>query len=132
VESADGPCTILYSLNTHCGASFLPNPANQAHYLSANMGPCSAGGGMKGVSNIKTDIPWAIFLGRIIGQYLATDGIGGHTGPFVGRDSLEVRGIRIWVIQALQLRGQKGVAIWRRFVHKGHSFLVQLHQDQKR
>jgi hypothetical protein len=85
-ESDVGPCTIPYSRNAHCGASFLPNPADQAPYLSANMGPCSAVGGAEGVSNIKTDIPWAIFMGRIIGQFLASDGIGAHTGPFVGRE----------------------------------------------
>jgi hypothetical protein len=70
LESADGPCTIPYSRNA----------------LSSNMGPCSAGGGAEGVSNIKTDIPWAIVMSRIIGQFLASDGIGAHTGPFVGRE----------------------------------------------
>jgi hypothetical protein len=47
-------------------------------------------------------------------------------------NSLEVRGIRMWVIQALRLQGQNGVVIWHQFVHKGRSLLVQLPQDKKR
>lgn len=86
LDSADGPCTTPYSSNEHCGAGFLPSATDQIPYLCPNtMSPCTAMSGAEGVSNINTDIPWAIKLGRIIGQYLASDGIGGHTGPFVGR-----------------------------------------------
>jgi hypothetical protein len=87
LDGKAGPCTIPYGPNEHCGASFLPSPADQAPYLCPNtMAACTAMSGAEGVSSINTDIPWAIKIGRIIGQYLGTDGIGAHTGPFVGRE----------------------------------------------
>lgn len=81
-----GPCDIPFPPQ-HCGASFILNPSDQTPYLCpSTMAPCTAGGGAEGLSNINTDIPWSIKLSRIIGQYLNSDGIGAHTGPFVGRE----------------------------------------------
>lgn len=87
LDSGAGPCTTPYSSNAHCGASFLPNPTDQIPYLCpANMTACGTSSSAEGVSNHNTDIPWAIKMSRIIGNYLNSDGIGAHTGPFVGRE----------------------------------------------
>jgi hypothetical protein len=86
LDSASGPCTLPFSSNAHCGASFLLSPSDQAPYLCpSTMAACTATSGAEGIANHNTDIPWGVKMGRIIGQYLAADGIGGHTGPFVGR-----------------------------------------------
>ena len=86
LDGATGPCTLPNSTNPHCGASFIPSPADQMPYLCpSTMAPCTMTSGAEGVSNHNTDIPWAIKMSRIIGSYLASDGIGSHTGPFVGR-----------------------------------------------
>lgn len=85
-DSATGPCTQPSSSNAHCGASFIPNPTDQTPYLCpSNMAPCTNTLAAEGISNHNTDIPWSIKMSRIIGSYLHSDGIGGHTGPFVGR-----------------------------------------------
>jgi hypothetical protein len=47
-------------------------------------------------------------------------------------NSLEARGIRMWVIQPIRLRGQNGAVIWHRLVHKGRALVRQLLHDQKR
>ena len=86
LDSAAGPCTLPNSPLAHCGAGFLPNPADQAPYLCpSDMAPCTATSGAEGIQNINTDLPWSIKMARIIGQYLASDGIDNHTGPFIGR-----------------------------------------------
>lgn len=87
MDGATGPCTIPFSSNEHCGASFIPNATDQAPYLCpSTMAPCTNTSSAEGISNHKTDIPWGIKMSRIIGQYLGTDGIGNHTGPFIGRE----------------------------------------------
>ena len=86
LDSATGPCTLPTSSNAHCGASFIPNANDQIPYLCpSNLPPCGEMSGAEGVSNHNTDIPWSIKMSRIIGQYLNSDGIGAHTGPFIGR-----------------------------------------------
>ncbi len=87
LNGAAGPCTLPYSSNAHCGASFLPSPADQQPYLCpSTMAACTVTAGAEGIQNNNTDIPWGIKMGRIIGNFLGTDGIGAHTGPFVGRE----------------------------------------------
>ncbi len=85
-DSAAGPCTLPNSSNAHCGSGFLPNPSDQTPYLCpSTMTPCTVTSESEGISNHNTDIPWGIKMSRIIGTFLASDGIGSHTGPFVGR-----------------------------------------------
>lgn len=85
-DGAAGPCTQPLSSNAHCGGGFVLNPTDQTPYLCpADMAPCGGTTGAEGLANHNTDIPWGIRMSRIIGTYLAQDGIGGHTGPFVGR-----------------------------------------------
>lgn len=86
LNSAAGPCTIPFSSNAHCGASFIPSITDQQPYLCPpTMATCTGAGGAEGIQNINTDIPWAIKISRIIGVFLNSDGIGAHTGPFIGR-----------------------------------------------
>lgn len=86
LDGAAGPCTLPNSPNPHCGASFLLSPSDQAPYLCpSTMPPCTVTSGAEGISNHNTDIPWAVKMSRIIGSFLASDGIDQHTGPFVGR-----------------------------------------------
>lgn len=85
LDGGSGPCTIPFSSNAHCGAAFIPDDVDQIPYkCPADMNTC-VGGGAEGVQNINTDIPWSIKMGRIIGTFLNSDGIGAHTGPFIGR-----------------------------------------------
>jgi hypothetical protein len=85
-DGAAGPCTQPVSSNCHCGASFLLDPVDQVPYLCPpTMAACTQTPGAEGISNHNTDIPWSVKMSRIIGMYLAADGIGNHTGPFVGR-----------------------------------------------
>jgi hypothetical protein len=77
LNGAAGPCTIPYSPNAHCGASFLPNSSDQAPYLEG-IPTCSETGGAEGILTTKT-VPWAVLMGRVIGQFLWSDGIGAHT-----------------------------------------------------
>lgn len=86
-DSSSGPCTIPISSNAHCGGGFMLNASDQTPYLCPpTMAPCGNSSGAEGVSNHNTDIPWSVKLNRIIGSYLNSDGIGAHTGPFVGRE----------------------------------------------
>lgn len=87
LNSSNGPCTIPFSPNAHCGGGFILTPADQAPYLCpSDMAACVGGGGAEGIQSINTDIPWSIKISRIIGTFLNSDGIGAHTGPFVGRE----------------------------------------------
>lgn len=87
IESSSGPCSNPYSSNRHCGGGFILNPIDQIPYkCPPTMEDCTASGGAEGIQTINTDIPWAVKMGRIIGTFLNTDGIGAHTGPFIGRE----------------------------------------------
>jgi hypothetical protein len=87
LDSANGPCTLPVSRNAHCGGGFMLNPSDQTPYLCpANMQPCTNTSGAEGLSNHNTNIPWSVKLPRLIAMYMASDGLGGHTGPFIGRE----------------------------------------------
>lgn len=84
LNSSYGPCQLPFSPNSHCGASFLPSPQDQQPYLDAGMQPIT-GGGAEAIITINADIPWVLKMSNMIGAFLQQDGIGGHTGPFIGR-----------------------------------------------
>jgi hypothetical protein len=85
MDSAAGPCTIPWSKNAHCGASFLPSNIDQAPYMEGTgLSSCGVTAGAEGILTTKT-VPWAVLMSRVIGQFLWSDGIGAHTGPYVGR-----------------------------------------------
>ena len=87
LNSAYGPCTVPFSSNQHCGAGFLPSPSDQAVYFCPSIATtCIASPAAEGIQAVNTDIPWGIKMSLIIGSFLTSDGIGFHTGPFIGRE----------------------------------------------
>lgn len=88
LDSSYGPC--VGGTNAHCGASFLPNCTDQAPYLVQYPGQaCVTDTSMaEGLISINTNIPWSVKLSRMIGVFLCTEGIEGHTGPFLSREKV--------------------------------------------
>ena len=93
VGSAAGPCEG--SNNAHCGASFIPDAADQGPYLPSGHAPCRAAQGAEGVlGGPKTDIPWSIKWSRGLCNTLHAEGFfGGHVGPFFRREKF---GFSFW------------------------------------
>lgn len=91
--SAAGPCQD--SSNPHCGASFLPDEADQADYLPSDFTACNIQGGAEGITSApKSNIPWSIKWVRGLGSYLETEGFwGGHVGPWFHREKF---GFNFW------------------------------------
>jgi hypothetical protein len=87
VGSAFGPCQG--STNAHCGASFVPDPADQAPYLPAGHPGCGTSQGAEGVfSASKSNIPWSIKWSRAFCSTVKAEGFwGGHTGPWFHREN---------------------------------------------
>jgi len=84
--SAQGPCQN--SNNPHCGATFLPDAADQAPYLPNGFSVCGLPAGAEGISSApKSNIPWSIKWVRAVGQYIQSEGFwGGHVGPWFHRE----------------------------------------------
>jgi hypothetical protein len=93
VGSAYGPCQG--SGNAHCGATFVPDAADQVPYLPVNHSKCSAGQGAEGVfSGPKSNIPWSLKWSRGLCNTLHAEGYwGGHVGPFFHREKF---GFSFW------------------------------------
>ena len=91
--SAAGPCQG--SGNAHCGASFIPELADQAPYLPGGHAACSATQGSEGVFPApKSNIPWSIKWSRALCNTLLAEGFwGGHVGPWFHR---EMFGFSFW------------------------------------
>jgi hypothetical protein len=86
VWDTDYPADTCYgSTNEHCGATFLPSPVDQEPYLKGGV-PCVNVAGAEGIFTVNKDLPWCIKMSRVIASTLCTEGLGGHTGPFVGRE----------------------------------------------
>lgn len=49
--------------------------------------------GSEGINTINADLAWSIKLTRVIAQFLSTDGLGSHTGPFLAREYV---GLSFW------------------------------------
>lgn len=90
--SAYGPCD---GSNSHCGASFVPDAADQVAYLPGGHDGCGTPGGAEGIfSAAKSNIPWSIKLCRVISQTVGAEGFwGGHTGPWFHREKF---GLNFW------------------------------------
>ena len=79
-----GPCTG--STNAHCGAAFVPSCQDQVpYYLDPNQACFSKTASAEGIFSVNTNLPWSIKFARTIAITLLTDGLGGHTAPFLGR-----------------------------------------------
>lgn len=85
-DTSDYPGTCDGSSAPHCGADFIPNCPDQILYLGNPPSPCCVTtSGAEGIFTVNKDLPWSIKLSRVIAQTLCSEGLGGHTGPFVGR-----------------------------------------------
>jgi hypothetical protein len=93
VGTAYGPCQG--SSNAHCGATFVPDAADQAPFLPEGHAVCGTPGGAEGVSGApKSNIPWSIKWSRDICQYIGSEGFwGGHVGPYFHREKF---GFSFW------------------------------------
>eukprot|EP00992_Anisonema_acinus_P013113 TRINITY_DN8553_c0_g1_i1.p1 TRINITY_DN8553_c0_g1~~TRINITY_DN8553_c0_g1_i1.p1 ORF type:complete len:418 (+),score=95.93 TRINITY_DN8553_c0_g1_i1:56-1255(+) len=93
-DSAYGPC--VGGSNAHCGATFVPDEADQAPYLPPGHAPCgTTGGGSEGCTAApKSDIPWSIKWSRAACTFIWSEGFwGGHVGPFFHREKF---GFSFW------------------------------------
>lgn len=90
--SAYGPCD---GTNAHCGATFIPNAADQQPYLPDGVSEVTVTAGAEGVFNAsKSNIPWSIKWVRSFSATLAAEGFwGGHTGPWFHREKF---GFSFW------------------------------------
>lgn len=91
--SAYGPCEG--SNNAHCGATFIPDPEDQAPYLPEDYPACTEQAGSEGVfSGPKSNIPWSIKWSRGFCNTLLAEGFwGGHVGPWYHREKF---GLSFW------------------------------------
>ncbi len=86
--------TCLNSTNPHCGASFLPDAADQKPYLPAGHATCKATQGTEGIFTSKSYIPWSIKWSRSFCSTISREGFwGGHTGPWFHREKF---GLSFW------------------------------------
>ncbi len=87
--------TCLNSTEAHCGATFLPNAADQKPYLPAGHATCTATQGAEDLFNAsKSDIPWSIKWSRSLCSTISQEGFwGGHTGPWFHREKF---GLSFW------------------------------------
>ena len=95
-NGAYGPCRITnangsagaFSTNSHCGASFIPSIEDQAPYhtqypgLTPSMMQSSRA---EGIGFQNTNLPWMIKLVGQLQNWVCSEGLVGHTGPFVTR-----------------------------------------------
>lgn len=104
-----GAATCVGSTNPHCGATYLPSCGefdtpgipgqdNTAYRFADEVDTWTCmtsvpGGGSEGINTINSDLPWSIKLTRVIAQFLASDGLGYHTGPFLVREYV---GMSFW------------------------------------
>lgn len=74
--------------NPHCGASFIPSCADQVPYYLDPVQTCVGDTSFaEGIFSVNTNLPWSIKFARTIAITLLTDGLGGHTAPFLGTRS---------------------------------------------
>lgn len=88
-QAVYGPCP---NGNPHCGAQFVPGEGDQGWYLlpggtgfTPSMVRQSTNECLGGTN---TNIPWSIKLARVIAIFLCSEGLVGHTGPFLRRSKV--------------------------------------------
>lgn len=85
--TAYGPCAS--TTNSHCGASFIPSIEDQQPYytnqfptLTPMMTQTSRA---EAVGGQNTDLPWMLKFVGALQNWVCSEGLVGHTGPFVTR-----------------------------------------------
>ena len=87
--SAYGPC--VGTTNQHCGASFIPSIVDQQPYytqypdITPTMTQSSRA---EGIGNQNTNLPWMLKLVGVLQNWVCSEGLVGHTGPFVTREKV--------------------------------------------
>lgn len=97
-----GPCVGVPDIaGGHCGASFFPSSVDRAPYIAAT--PYSSDFGMypelatytarysltEGISGANANVPWSIKFAYLIANWICSEGLTGHPGPFVGPSARE-------------------------------------------
>lgn len=111
--ASSGPCWLsgnpVDTAGGHCGASFFPNQSDRSNYISNapyledftkypelenyTLRYSQA----EGVTNINANLPWSIKLGFVITNWICSEGLSGHAGPYVGfPNAREEIGISWW------------------------------------
>jgi len=101
---AYGPCwnppgTGVDIAGGHCGASFFPDPVDRDLYIAAAPynndfvsypeleSYTNRYAQAEGISGVNTNVPWSIKLAKIIGDWICSEGLTGHPGPYVNPTS---------------------------------------------
>lgn len=100
LDSATGPC--VGGTAPHCGWTFFPDESDRLSYI--NESPYNGDmieypellnynnkyGQTEGIAGIQSYLPWSIKLATVFGRFACTEGLGGHAGPFLGRQKFGV------------------------------------------
>lgn len=96
-HTAYGPCRYQaggnFSTNQHCGSSFIPSLDDQAPYYTQypNITPTmTQTSRAEGIGNQNTNLPWMIKLVGQLQNWVCSEGLVGHTGPFVTRTKVGI------------------------------------------
>ncbi len=97
---AYGPCwnppgNDVDTAGGHCGASFFPNSTDRSGYISQapynndfatypELSTYTARRAQaEGLAGVNADLPWSIKLAFIIANWICSEGLSGHPGPYV-------------------------------------------------
>lgn len=99
-NTAYGPCRVTtngvagaFSTNQHCGASFIPSLEDQARFytqypgLTPTMMQTSRA---EGIGTQNTNLPWMLKLVGQLQNWVCSEGLVGHAGPFVTRTKVGI------------------------------------------
>lgn len=102
------PADICNPGGEHCGWTFFPSASDRAPYVAnapynndfvkyPELSTWNMKFGLvEGVSGAQNWIPWGIKLAHILTQWICTEGITGHPGPYFGINPREYVGMSWW------------------------------------
>ena len=113
--TASGICwtttgTAVDTAGGHCGEAFFPNSQDRAQAISqqpyqndfqkypdlTNYATEPRRAQAAGINSINADIPWSIKLSVIIANWICTEGLTAHPGPYVGTGARATFGCSWW------------------------------------
>lgn len=108
-----GPCWLngapYDTSGTHCGAAFFPNETDRAPYIAAApynndlvaypelSGYTARASAAEGKSGATQWIPWGVKMAHVLTQWLCSEGITGHSGPYFGNPARGYIGMSWWL-----------------------------------
>ena len=124
--TAPGPChdgggNPVDIAGGHCGASFFPDPADRAPYISASpylndfvkypelQNYTVRMSQAEGVKTVNSDLPWAIKVSSMMVGFICGEGTTGHAGSFLTREYMGVS----WHVYHDGVHGTRGRFKWR-------------------